>query len=189
MKEIKLHLGCGKRYLFGYIHIDLDNHPHIDYCHDIKSLPMFKDNSVDLIYSCGTFTYFDREEAIDVLREWNRVLKSGGVLRISVPDFEVIVKLYLQYDNNLEGLGILGPLFGKWKIQSISGQKTLYQKTVYDFKSIKKKLEFAGFTDIKRYDWQEVMPANYDDYSMAYIPHMDKENGIPLSLNVEGIKI
>jgi predicted SAM-dependent methyltransferase len=29
--EIKLHLGCGKRYIPGFIHIDLADYPHIDY--------------------------------------------------------------------------------------------------------------------------------------------------------------
>ena len=97
MEKINLHLGCGKRYLTGYIHIDLDEYPHIDYKHDIKTLPMFSDKSVDLIYTCGTFEYFDRYEAINILKEWSRVLKPRGILRISVPDFDSIVKNTLPY--------------------------------------------------------------------------------------------
>jgi len=77
-REIKLHLGCGKRYIPGFIHIDLDDNPHIDYRSDISNLSMFEDNSVDLIYSSATFQYFDRDEIYQVLKEWNRVLKPGG---------------------------------------------------------------------------------------------------------------
>ena len=29
---------------------------------------------------------------------------------------------------------------------------------------------------------------DYDDYSQAYVPHMDKENGLLISLNVEATK-
>ena len=29
---------------------------------------------------------------------------------------------------------------------------------------------------------------NYDDHSQAYFPHMDKENGIHVSLNIQGQK-
>lgn len=97
MAEIKLHLGCGKRYLPGYIHIDLADYPHIDYKHDIKTLPMFEDCSVDLIYASHVIEYFDRIEVITVLKEWYRVLKEGGILRIAVPDFEALVQVYMVY--------------------------------------------------------------------------------------------
>ena len=58
-KMVKLHLGCGKRYLPGYIHIDVEDGEHIDYCLDIKSLKIFENNSVDIIYSCGAIVYFE----------------------------------------------------------------------------------------------------------------------------------
>ncbi|GHV06377.1 hypothetical protein AGMMS50229_11080 [Campylobacterota bacterium] len=43
----------------------------------------------------------------------------------------------------------------------------------------------AGFTNIRRYDWRETEHSGIDDYSQAYIPHMDRENGTLVSLNVE----
>ena len=46
-------------------------------------------------------------------------------------------------------------------------------------------LEQVGFTDVKRYDWRATEHAEIDDYSQAYHPHMDKENGVLVSLNVE----
>ena len=30
--------------------------------------------------------------------EWNRILKIDGVLRIAVPDFEKVVKIYLKIE-------------------------------------------------------------------------------------------
>ena len=55
MSDVKLHLGCGDRYLPGYSHIDLDNKPHIDYPNtNIAKLNMFLDDEVDVIYNCGT---------------------------------------------------------------------------------------------------------------------------------------
>lgn len=185
MKETKLHLGCGKRYIPGYIHIDIDTHPHIDHNHDIRTLPMFNDNTVDLIYSCGTFAYFDREDAPTVLKEWRRVLKPGGILRTAVTDFEALIEVYLRSGRDLDSRGILGPLFGRWPVEAPDGKFYIYQRTVYDFNSIRKKFESEGFINVRRYDWRKVMPPGYDDYSMAYIPHMDQKNGILISLNVE----
>lgn len=180
----KLHLGCGSKFLDGFIHIDCDYLPHIDYVSNLNDLSMFKDGSVDEIYCCGAIIYYDREEAVELLREWRRVLKEDGILRVSVGDFEKIVQVYYNNEKNLDGRGILGPLFGKWEIRDKNDHKSfIYQKTTYDFNSLKNILQKNGFTDVKRYDWKEFLPKDYDDYSKAYIPHMD-ENGLLISLNV-----
>ncbi len=184
-KLVMLHLGCGKRYIPGFVHVDLARFPHIKYRRPINDLSIFKNNSVNLIYSSHAFEYFDRTEAIEVLKEWRRVLKKGGLLRLAVPDFEAIVKVYLKY-KDINHAGILGPLFGHWQIPGTT--KTVHHKTAYDFKSLKKILEENGFGDIKRYDWRKTIHKDYDDYSRAYIPHMDVKNGILISLNVESKK-
>jgi hypothetical protein len=49
-------------------------------------------------------------------------------------------------------------------------------------------LHRCGFTDVRIYDWRKTEHADIDDFSQAYIPHMDKENGTLISLNVECIK-
>ena len=184
---MKLHLGCGKRYIPGFIHIDLADYPHIQYKSDISSLPMFTDNSVDLIYCCHALEYFAREEVSKVLKEWCRVLKKGGILRVAVPDFEAIVKVYLKY-KDLDHQGVLGPLYGRMVITTPEGEKIAYHKTVYDFESLKRGLDLAGFKNIHRYVWRQTIHKDYDDFSQAYIPHMDKEHGILISLNVEAEK-
>jgi len=182
-KPIKLHIGCGWRN-FGkeWIHIDGGNYDHLDY-KSITDLAQFKNNSVDLIYASHVFEYFDRKEAADLLKEWHRILKLGGILRLAVPDFNTMIKLY--FFNQITLNNILGPLYGKMKMDD----KIIYHKTVYDFTSIEKILFDNGFNDIKRYEWRETEHNQFDDHSQAYIPHMDKENGTLISLNVEATKI
>lgn len=182
---MKLHLGSGKRYIPGFVHIDINPFPHIDYVHDISKLPMIKSNSCELIYFSHGIEYFDREEIKNVLKEWKRVLKKDGIIRLAVPDFEALIKVYENYKDINK---ILGPLFGRWQILK-NKKKILYHKTVYDFKSIKGVLESAGFKQIKKYDWRKTIHKDYDDYSQSYIPHMDKEKGLLISLNVEAKKV
>ena len=138
---MKLHLGCGERYLEGFTHVDLAKYDHIDYEIPVDNLQIFSDNSIEEIYASHVIEYFDREEIKSVLKEWNRVLKKNGVLRIAVPNLPELIKVYETY-NDLNN--ILGPLYGKWKIDN---------KTIY--------------------------------HTQAYFPHMDKENGIHISLNLE----
>lgn len=178
-KEIKLHIGCGKRYIPGFVHIDLADYPHIDYKSDVSDLSMFEDNSADLIYACHVLEHFKRYETERVLTEMYRVLKPGGILRVAVPDFEAIVTVYEKYrDMEL----IKGLLYG--------GQDYEYNfhYVAFDFKYLEKLLTKVGFKNIHRYEWRKTIHKDYDDFSQAYIPHMDKEHGILVSLNVEAEK-
>ena len=56
---------------------------------------------------------------------------------------------------------------------------------VFDYLYLSEVLQRAGFKNIRRYDWRQTAHKDYDDYSQTYIPHMDKEHGILISLNVE----
>jgi len=178
-RKIRLHLGCGKRYIPGFIHIDIRKFPHIDYVSSVDKLDMFKDNSVDLIYCCHVIEHFKRNQIENVLKEWYRVLKPRGVLRIAVPDFEKLVKVYLK-TKNLKL--ILGPISGRQDYP----ENTHY--IVFDYCSLSEVLKKVGFMNVHRYDWRKTIHKDYDDYSQAYIPHMDKEKGILISLNVEAVK-
>lgn len=181
---MRLHLGCGKRYIDGFVHVDLDDFPHIDYRHDITELPMFEDGSVELIYCCHAFEYFDRQQVPQVLREWWRVLEPGGTLRLAVPDFDALIEVYHRTG---ELSKIIGPLYGRFAVAGVPGG-CLYHKTVYNSDDLRGMLESAGFTNVHRYDWRQTLHRDYDDYSQAYFPHMDKENGLLISLNVEATK-
>lgn len=185
MPGIKVHLGCWYREIPGFVHVDLCDLSHIDYRSSIDQLPFFADDSVELIYCSHALEYFDRYEARLVLREWHRVLEPGGILRLAVPDFNALVKVYKETG---ELTNILGPLYGKMPITTDSDTITLYHKTVYDEKSLGMLLEKCGFIKPERWDWRTTEHAEIDDHSQAYFPHMQKENGILVSLNMEARK-
>jgi len=147
---------------------------------------MFQDGTAELIYASHVFEYFDRQQAASVLAEWHRVLMPEGVLRLAVPDFQVLIDVY---NRTGELSSILGPLYGRMVVQGGNNKEQIhYHRTVYDFYSLKKLLEENGFTDVHRYDWRQTIHKDYDDFSQAYFPHMDKEHGLLISLNVEAKK-
>jgi len=179
---IKINIGCGWRN-FGddWVHIDGGNYEHLDY-HNITDLNQFEDNSVDLIYASHVIEYFDREEVVPLLKEWKRVLKPYGVLRLAVPNFPVLAQLYLDKKVKIEN--ILGPLYGRMSM----GSDIIYHKTTYDFENLASLLGSLDFCNVREYDWRETEHSQFDDHSQAYIPHMDKNNGVLVSLNVECLK-
>ena len=178
-------MGCGEKD-FGkeWIHIDGGDYSHLNH-HDITKLK-FEDNTVDLIYASHVLQYFDREEVIPILKEWTRVLKTKGTLRIAVPDFEVVARLYLlgnQFGNyNLDYF--LDSLYGKMKM----GDKVIYHKTSYDYKSLRNLLTNIGLNNIHLWDWRQTEHTKFEDCGQIHLPYANKNSGTLISLNMEGKK-
>ena len=176
---MKLHLGCGKKHIPGFVHVDLEEHPHIDFRIPVNKLTFAADNSVELIYASHVLEHFGRHEIEQVLQEWFRVLRKQGILRVAVPDFEAVAQRYQETEELGELIGLI-----------CGGQRNQYDfhRMVFDEKSLARLLRNAGFTSVARYDWRTTGHAWMDDYSQAYLPHMNKEHGRLMSLNVEAVK-
>ena len=181
---IKLHIGCGNKKLHGFTNVDIREDVDPDVVCDIANLgDKFDGDSVDLIYACHVLEHFPSKELTHyphtfwkVLSSWYKALKPGGILRLSVPDTEKYCKYYILH-NNLSNM------------QSFfhGGQK--YDHDVHlsswDFKTMQEILHDMGFECHGLWDWRQTEHSHVDDYSQMYLPHMDKTNGILLSLNVE----
>jgi predicted SAM-dependent methyltransferase len=176
---IKLHLGCGNKKLKDYTNIDIRELPSVDVVDDIKVLNNFNDNSVDVIYASHVLEHFGRLEYMNVLENWYKKLKDGGVLRIAVPDLEMVME---HYNEHKDIVMLRGFLYG--------GQTypQNYHYCGWDFNSIKTDLMSIGFKEVYKYDWTKTDHSDVDDFSQSYLPHMDKKNGKLMSLNIESIK-
>jgi len=173
----KLHLGSGARKLKGFYSIDINPEAMPDYIGDISSLPHIASGSVLEIYTSHALEYFDNFEVEMILGEWRRILSPEGNLFIAVPDFDSLVQIY----NQTKSLStIIGPLFGRWRVND----SFIYHRSTWTFESLKEVLLKSGFTSVKKYspvDYLEKIDPNYDDYSLAYFPHMNR-SGIQVSL-------
>jgi predicted SAM-dependent methyltransferase len=92
-----LDVGCGPNVRPANINLDYDWRPGIDICCDItRGIPLPND------YVRGIFTehcieHIPFEAALRVLRDFHRILLSGGLLRLIVPDFEIYVEGYNEF--------------------------------------------------------------------------------------------
>jgi predicted SAM-dependent methyltransferase len=175
----RLHLGCGKRHIPGWHHVDLLDFPHVDRIGPVERLAHIESDSIELIYACHVLEHFGRYEVFDVVSEWYRVLAPDGILRVGVPDFGAATRYYLEHGDIRDVLGLI-----------MGGQTTAYDyhKVIFDETGLGELLADVGFNSIRRYDWRTTDHAWLDDFSQAYLPHMDKDSGSLVSLNVEAVK-
>jgi predicted SAM-dependent methyltransferase len=183
---MKLHIGCGDQKLPGFINIDLVYSPAVDIICDAKNLALFDDNSINEIYASHVLEHIYPYQIAETLHEWHRVLVTGGILRLAVPNFDALISLYnTTHDLNI----VLGLLYGRGCKYPLGENAT--HKTVYTFNSLKRILLHNNFSKIELWDWHTFFSnglSGFDDYSQAYYPHMDKLHGKLLSLNILGIK-
>jgi SAM-dependent methyltransferase len=95
---MKINAGCGARVLPGYTNVDVQTAPNgkrPDILADLRKIPL-KNACADELMAIHVFEHFYRWEVDDVLREWNRLLKSGGRLILEMPDVKKCCKALLD---------------------------------------------------------------------------------------------
>jgi predicted SAM-dependent methyltransferase len=101
-----------------WIHVDIDPfylHATDGKCYDVdivadaRNIPL-PDNHADIVFSSECLEHFSWKEYQDALKEWCRILKPGGLIRIEVPDFFNACKKLLALDS-LEGDRALQQIF------------------------------------------------------------------------------
>ncbi len=103
----------------------------------------FTDNSVDYLYSSQTLEHFYSDQAEKFIQESYRVLKPGGLIRLTIPDLDYIITLF----NNGDLKKALSYFYSPSTYDLFSRHKYLY-----NFDLLKELLEKYGFTEVKRYD-------------------------------------
>lgn len=174
----KLHIGCGKNYIPGWTNVDLFSTVKADVYADITALPLDR-KSFNVIYASHVLEHVQRNTVIATLAHWADLLVPGGVLRIAVPNFEAVAKRYAATGNLAE---LMGLLYG--------GQNHPKNNhfVTFDKVTLTAAMRSAGLRNIREWDWRTTEHAAYDDFSQCYLPHMDKESGQLMSLNLEATK-
>lgn len=105
----------------------------------------FADGLVDYIYTSHFLEHIYLSDAQKILRETYRVLKTGGVARIIVPDLNYYIREYLK--NLTDRPEEAGDLFMK-AMNIHAGQRDPHL-WMYDTDSMSKQLKNAGFSTIE----------------------------------------
>ncbi len=183
-EERHLHIGCGGKYLPGFVNIDANPRLRLDMWLDVRNGLPFRDNSVDSIYSTHMMEHFYPDELQRVLRECHRVLRPEGGMRIIVPSLGSALKAYTQ--RRLEWFPAQFPrhfdtLGGRFQnFIFCDGQ----HRTAFDFEGIQELLGRAGFAAVE--ECGEGFSELYGERVPAYDPRDTRD--LPHSLYVEAFK-
>lgn len=166
----KLHIG-GEVKKEGWEVLNANPANYVDYVRNANDLSIFPDNTFETIYASHIAEHFDyRDELSKALEEWYRVLAPGGELLISVPDMDMLARLFL--DKNQLDLGerylIMRMMFGGHMDQYDYHVVGLNEEFLTRF------LEGVGFVNIDRVDDFGL----FDDTSAIVF------KGYPISLNM-----
>jgi predicted SAM-dependent methyltransferase len=110
---IRLNLGCGGRPLKNYINVDMDTleemrlrYPNQEFDdnltikqYDLFNLP-YENSSVDEVRADGLIEHLSFIDEPRFFYEVTRILKSGGILKLSTVDFEKTVKQWLAAEDD-----------------------------------------------------------------------------------------
>jgi predicted SAM-dependent methyltransferase len=91
-----LNLGCGNKFHPEWTNIDFVSTGKNVIAHNLlRGIPM-PDNAFELVYHSHVLEHFPKEKALPFIKECYRVLKKDGVIRIAIPDLELIAVNYLK---------------------------------------------------------------------------------------------
>lgn len=177
-KKLNLHLGCGSVNHPDFVNVDGIPAPHVHYVRSLSDLSPFKNETVDMIYASHCLEHFKMHEVPTVLKEWFRVLKKEGILRLSVPDFDCLVSIYIENNRNLNLISD----------QILAGQKYKYDYhlSIFNKEKITELLLKTGFETVEEWFPGKDKYANFNDFSCFYIEISNKK--YPVSLNVDAVK-
>lgn len=163
----RLHVGCGNILLEGWLNITYETREKYGEIrrsgrgwwlnYDVRKKLPFNDGTIQYIAGSHFIEHLDLNEGMDFFREAFRVMKKGGVIRVSCPDLGVYARHYISgnkdfFENSFirqactfQNAVTSGEIFAAKAYDSGGAHKWFY-----DFDSLKHVLALAGFIQIKK---------------------------------------
>lgn len=150
-----LNVGCGPFPIAGFVNLDYAWSTDIDVCWDITKPFSFDNTRFEGIFSEHCLEHVSLEEGLHVLREFYRILKPGGLVRIIVPDGGLYFRLYNQ---RMNGERVILPYEEGFESPMRLINMLFYahgHRFIYDYETLEQQLMKAGFKNIFQRSFRE----------------------------------
>jgi predicted SAM-dependent methyltransferase len=154
----KLNIGSFKNmFYYGWINVDILDLTQfaMQQAYRFRQVDVSKgitcnDNDVDIIFHSHLLEHFNREEGRNFLKECYRVMKPRGIMRVSVPDAQLLTKKYLEGTINDYRYVNIGVEKAHDDAEALHELLYANHKTLYDEKALTNLLSEVGFKEIRR---------------------------------------
>ncbi len=175
---LKVHIGTGEINLQGWVNVDARNFDHVHIVSNNMRLDEFNEGSIGEIYLCHVLEHISFEEARSFIKLVFSKLRTGGTLRISVPSFDSIIKIYGNNNNNLETV--------KYALMGGQDYDYNFHRSIYNLSLLSELLISNGFGSVCEWTTAEDFGQSIGDWSDR--DFISKIGPVPISLNVKGLK-
>lgn len=139
---------CGGRNPFNpkeFLNVDIVPFPQVDLVFDIRSRFPIDNGVIAEVFSAATLEHFRKHHNEHILREFFRILRPGGLLRVCTPDIEAIARGLLHG----EDLGLINQhFFGKFKEEDTDDFDV--HRWMYPAKAMMETLKKIGFVNVEQ---------------------------------------
>lgn len=156
----RLELGC-KEDKTGWVTVDVRGNPTVK--HDISEGLPFDNETFEEVRAFHLIEHIHWTKTMFILREVHRVLEKGGKFHVSFPNFDAVIRGYLNGESTgLPGMvsDAEGPGYWRWAMyltfghgknsRGQNGCEAMMHKAAFDSKSIKDLGEMAGFSKVEK---------------------------------------
>lgn len=174
-----LHIGCGDIDAPEFINLDARPMPHVHIVSkNIFRLRMIPDAALDMVYMSHVLEHVPRGHVLQTIKEMGRVLKKDGILRISVPDFDHVIRIYEVSGNEVGSIA-----------SALMGEQNYpfnFHYSIFNRSHLTNLLEKGGFHEITAWDPNQCVHHDFEDWASKFVYLGDQP--FPISLNLEARK-
>ena len=154
---MKLHIG-GEQVKEGWKILNIQIKDGVDFIGDISDLSQFDDDSIEEIYASHVFEHVIQKKIKSTLIGIHRVIKENGKFYVSVPDMNILCKMFLEPKIPTKvKTHVLRMMFGgqvdDFDFHYFGWDYTLLESYLLDcgFKKVEKVKSFSLFDDTSDY--------------------------------------